>query len=86
LGSTINRVHFQITGEAMVLASFGIFIGLFFAIQFPILGVMGFIGAGTYAASALVSVILIYVITFLCALYPGNQASRIEPAIALHDE
>jgi len=86
LGSTVKRIHFQIIGEALVLVTFGIIIGLFFAIQFPILGVMGFIGPNIYLWAILVSVALIYVITFLCALYPGNQASKIEPAIALHDE
>jgi len=86
LGSTVKRIHAQIIGEALVLATFGIIIGLFFAIQFPILGVMGFIGPNIYLLATLVSVALIYVITFFCALYPGNQASKIEPAIALHDE
>jgi len=86
LGSTVKRIHVQIIGEALVLATFGIIIGLFFAVQFPILGVMGFIGPNIYLLATVVSVALIYIITFLCALYPGNQASNIEPAIALHDE
>lgn len=86
LGSTIAYVRRQITGEAMVLATFGMIIGLFFALQFPLLGVMGFISSQIYLAAALLSVVIIYGITFLCALYPSNQASRIEPAIALHSE
>ena len=86
LGSTVKRIHAQIIGEAMVLATFGIMIGLFFAIQFPLLGVFGFIGPNIYLLATFASVILIYVITFLCALYPGSQASNIEPAIALHDD
>ncbi|MBT4033971.1 MAG: FtsX-like permease family protein [Candidatus Marinimicrobia bacterium] len=86
LGSTVKRIHAQIIGEALVLATFGIIIGLFFAIQFPLLGVLGFIGPNIYLSATFISVALIYVITFLCALYPGNQASSIEPAMALHDD
>ena len=86
LGSTVGKIHFQIIGEALVLAFFGIVIGLFFALQFPLLGVMGFVSTGIYLLSTALSVLIILGITFLCALYPGNQAASIEPAIALHDE
>ncbi|NQV51179.1 MAG: ABC transporter permease [Candidatus Marinimicrobia bacterium] len=86
LGSTVKLIHVQIVGEAIVLATFGIIVGLFFAIQFPILGVMGFIGANNYLLAALSSVVVIYLLTIICALYPANQAANVEPAIALHED
>ncbi len=86
LGSTIGNIRQLIIGESMVLTSFGMVIGLFFAVQFPMLGLIGFIGNGVYVTAMLASIIIMYLVTLLCALYPGNRAALVEPAIALHEE
>lgn len=86
MGSTVRQVYSQIVGEALVLSTFGIVIGLFFAVQFPLLNLIPFIATGTYLLSIVIAVVLIYLITVVCALYPSALAVGIQPAIALHDE
>jgi len=86
LGASIQRIRHLIIGESLTLTSFGMIFGLFLALQFPMLGIIGFIGNGVYLSAMLVSALLMYLITYLCAVYPGNRAARVEPAIALHEE
>ena len=86
LGSTMKQVYSQIVGEALVLSTFGIILGLFLAVQFPMLGIIPFISNATYVVAIIVSIGVIYLITVICAMYPSNLASGIQPAIALHDE
>ncbi|NQU27098.1 MAG: ABC transporter permease [Candidatus Marinimicrobia bacterium] len=86
MGSTVKQIYSQIIGEALVLSIFGIGIGLFFAIQFPLLGLIPFISNATYFVSIIISILAIIGITALCALYPSALAANLQPAIALHDE
>ena len=86
LGSPSNTIYKQILGESIVLSTFGLFFGILIAIQFPILNLIGFIDTGIYYSSMIVSVISIYIVTSLCALYPAKLASDVQPAIALHYE
>ena len=64
---------------------FALILGCFFAVQFPLLNVFDF-ASGTYIAAIVISVIFIYVLVTLCALYPGKQAAAIHPAVALHED
>ncbi len=84
LGSPANTIYLQILGESIVLSTFGIVLGLIIAIQFPILNLIGFIDVGIYYVSIITSIISIYLVTSICALYPAKLASDIQPAIALH--
>jgi len=34
----------------------------------------------------LLAITFIYLLVFLCSLYPGRQAAAIYPAVALHEE
>ncbi len=86
MGSTIRQIHSQIIGEALVLSTFGMGVGIFFAVQFPLLDLIPFVSTATYTVSILLSIVVIYLITILCALYPSNLAAGLQPAIALHDE
>ncbi|MCP4633870.1 MAG: hypothetical protein GY855_13165 [candidate division Zixibacteria bacterium] len=86
LGANAMKIYHQIVGETVVLTTMGIIIGSLFAIQFPLLGVFGFIGTGIYISAFIVSVMSIYMISVSCALYPGWLASKIHPAEALHNE
>ncbi|MCK5330614.1 MAG: ABC transporter permease [Candidatus Marinimicrobia bacterium] len=86
MGSTERQIYFQIVGESLVLATFGMITGIFFAVQLPLLGLIPFISTMTYAVSILLSILVIYLITIVCALYPSNLAASLQPAIALHDE
>ncbi|QJW89891.1 FtsX-like permease family protein [Spirosoma taeanense] len=85
LGATGNGISTQFIGEIWVLATFGLLIGLLFAMQFPLLNVFD-LEAGVYLTAIVMSVIVIYVIVTLCALFPSRQAAQIQPAVALHEE
>ncbi|GAA4335425.1 ABC transporter permease [Flaviaesturariibacter amylovorans] len=81
-GASVSR---QLVQEALFLATLALLIGLFFAVQFPILHVFD-LPSSVYVAAIGLSVAFIYILVFLCALYPGRQAAAIYPAVALHEE
>jgi putative ABC transport system permease protein len=85
IGATGGSVQMQFLGEMWVLTVFSIVVGLLFAIQFPILKVFD-LQTEVYLMAMTVAVIVIFLIVTLCAWWPSRQASRIHPAIALHEE
>jgi putative ABC transport system permease protein len=86
LGSTANNILRQIIGEALVLSTLAMIFGSFFALQFPILGLLPMFDTKVYTIAYLISILVIYLITSLCAWYPSRIAASIEPADALRDE
>jgi len=85
LGAAASQIYWQFIGEVLVLATFGLMLGVFFAIQFPLLQVFE-IGTDVYVKALLGAVAIIYVLTALCAFYPSRQAAAIHPATALQEE
>jgi putative ABC transport system permease protein len=85
IGASGNSVSSQLVAEALILATFSIIIGSFFAVQFPLLNVFD-LPAGVYIAALGLSVAFIYLLVLVCSLYPGKQAAAIYPAVALHEE
>ena len=85
VGASSMNILFHFVGEAWSLATLAVFAGLFFAIQFPLLRVLD-IEPIIYIKGILFSTIFIYFIVFLCALYPSRQASKVFPALVLHEE
>lgn len=85
VGATGRSVSKQLVNEALVLSTLALAVGLFFAVQFPLLKVFD-LPAGVYVVAIILSVLFIYLLVFLCALYPGKQAAAIYPAVALHEE
>lgn len=85
VGASGISVSKQLVGESLVLSTIALLIGLFFAIQFPLLNVFD-ISTSVYLVAIGLSVAFIYLLVFLCALYPGRQAAAIYPAVALHEE
>lgn len=85
IGATGNAVSSQLILESMFLATISLVVGCFFAVQFPLLNVFN-VQASVYLFAILLSVVFIYLLVFLCSLYPGKQAAAILPAIALHEE
>lgn len=85
LGATGSGVSSQIVSESLILATFSMIIGSFFAIQFPLLNVFD-LPAMVYIIALLMSILFIYTLVFICSLYPGRQAAAIYPAVALHEE
>lgn len=86
VGADSSQIFKQITGEALVLATFGIIVGIFVAIQAPLLQFIEDIRTSTYILAVVFAAGMIYLIITICALYPSRLAARIQPAEALHDE
>jgi putative ABC transport system permease protein len=85
VGASGNDVSGQLVGEALVLATLSLIIGVFFAVQFPLMNVFD-LPANTYLIAMGLAIVFIYVLVIICALYPGRQAAAIYPAVALHEE
>ena len=69
----------------LVVATFAIGLGVFFAIQFPILNVFD-VAASVYIGGIVIAVLAVYLLVILCAWVPSRQAAMIHPAMALHEE
>ncbi|MEO6282437.1 MAG: FtsX-like permease family protein [Dyadobacter sp.] len=85
MGATEGKVTIQFLGEIWVIATFSLIIGLLFAIQFPLMHVFD-LDSEIYMTAIFASIVVIYIIVTLCAWFPSHQASRIHPALALHEE
>ena len=85
MGATGNSITKQFVGEMLVLATFAIGLGVFFAIQFPILNVFD-VAASVYIGGIVIAVLAVYLLVILCAWVPSRQAAMIHPAMALHEE
>ena len=85
VGATSTNISAYFIAEAMVLTSMALLIGLFFAIQFPLLNIFD-VSGGVYLKAIIIAVLFIYVLVLVCAFYPGKQAANIYPAVALHEE
>jgi putative ABC transport system permease protein len=85
VGATGKAISWQLVVEAILLATLSLIIGSFFAIQFPLLGVFD-LPANNYITAIICSIVFIYVLVIVCALYPGRQAAAIYPAVALHED
>jgi len=85
VGASATQISTQFIGEMLVLATFSITLGLFFAIQFPILKVFD-VNPSVYLMGILWAVLAIYGIVILCAWFPSRQAAKIHPATALHED
>jgi putative ABC transport system permease protein len=85
LGATRPGIASQFTGEVMILTLLAILIGVFFAIQVPLLKLID-IPQGIFYKAMTYSALIILAIVTICALYPSAQASRIQPATALHED
>lgn len=85
LGASNSAIGNQFVGEVLVVTTFSVIIGTLIAVQFPLMGAFE-LPAEDYLIATGIALVIIYLITFLCAWYPSFQAARIEPAQALHEE
>ena len=85
MGATKRAIMQQIIGETAMIATLGLLLGLFFAVQFPLLNIFD-ISSGVYGIAILLAVLAVYLLVLGCAYYPSRQASQIFPAEALRDE
>jgi len=85
LGATEGNISRQFVGEMWVLSTFALVLGLLLAVQFPLLNVFD-LDSGVYLLAMAASVVIIYLLVTLCALFPSRQAATVQPAVALHEE
>jgi putative ABC transport system permease protein len=85
IGASGQSVSSQLVSESLILATLSLILGTFFAVQFPLLNVFN-LQASIYIVAMILSIIFIYLLVFVCSLYPGKQAAAILPAVALHED
>ncbi|PMD91242.1 macrolide ABC transporter permease [Siphonobacter sp. BAB-5405] len=85
MGATEGAITLQFMSEIWVLTTFSIAVSLVVALQFPLLNAFD-MDASVYLTAILAAIISLYVLVTLCAWYPSRLASRIQPAVALHEE
>jgi putative ABC transport system permease protein len=85
VGASGSAVSTQIVTESLLLATLSLIIGTFFAIQFPLLNVFDLPGR-VYIIALCGAIIFIYLLVYICSVYPGKQAARVYPAVALHED
>jgi putative ABC transport system permease protein len=84
IGADAGDIYFQLLGEVVILATFGIIPSALLAFHFPLLHFLGFeMKQSIYVM--LFAALIIYVLVILCALYPSKLAASISPADALHE-
>lgn len=87
LGASAGEIYRQIVAEQFMLSSIAIALGLVLLVQLPLTGVLGeSLDWTVFLAAAALSMAVIYLLSLLCAVYPGWRASRLSPTEALHYE
>jgi putative ABC transport system permease protein len=86
LGATGQGVSLQVLGELLVVTTAGLLLAAALAVQFPLLGVIGWVSNGVYATAMALAALTIYGLTVVSALYPSWLATQVQPAEALHYE
>jgi putative ABC transport system permease protein len=87
LGARAGDIYRQIVAEQLLLSSVAIALGLVLLVQLPLTGALGdSLNWTVFGAATGLSVFVIYLLSLLCALYPGWRASRLNPTEALHYE
>jgi putative ABC transport system permease protein len=87
IGARAADIYRQIVAEQLLLSSLAMALGLALLVQLPLTGAFGAgLDWSVFAGAAALSMAVIYLISLLCALYPGWRASRLSPTEALHYE
>ena len=85
-GATAAAIRRQVLGEVLILTTFAVVAGVAVVAQFPLIELLGPIGARVYVAGLAAAVVCIYGLTAVCAWAPSRLASSIVPAEALRYE
>lgn len=84
MGASGAGIVKQIIQETLLLVGIAMIIGLIIAIHLPLLKVYD-VSNQVYLWGVLGAAVLLGLIVFICAWYPGRKAAEIQPAIALHE-
>jgi len=85
LGANTTEISKQFMLEVLVLTGSALLIGVFFAVQVPLLNVTEF-EDGIFYKAIVLACLIILTLVFLCALFPSLQAAKITPANSLHED
>jgi putative ABC transport system permease protein len=87
IGASGGHIYRQIIAEQMLLSTVAMVAGLFLLVQLPITGALGqSLNWTVFLVASAVSMGIIYLLSLLCAVYPGWRASQLSPTEALHYE
>lgn len=86
VGASRSAIHRQVVLEQLILASFGIVLGVALVVQLPLLELAGFLSPRVFAAGLLLASLAIYLLAALCAFYPSRIIGLVDPAEALRYE
>jgi putative ABC transport system permease protein len=84
MGATKVNILGHFIGETAMIATFSLILGLFFAVQFPLLRIFD-LPVSVYVWGMVLAVLAIYLLVVLCAFLPSKQASNVFPANALRE-
>ena len=85
MGATPAEVTTQFVLEVLLVTFAGLLLGIFFAIQVPLLELLPIPGKFFYLGIGAAVATILLIVT-LCALIPSRQAAGIHPALVLHEE
>lgn len=87
IGADAGHIYRQIIAEQLLLSSVAMLAGLLLLVQLPVTGAFGDeLNWPVFVVAAALSMAVIYLLSLLCAVYPGWRASRLSPTEALHYE
>ncbi|MGX4642378.1 ABC transporter permease [Massilia sp. SYSU DXS3249] len=87
IGASAGQIYRQIIAEQFMLSSAAILLGLVLLVQLPLTGALGeSLNWTVFGGAAALATAVIYLISSVCAVYPGWRASRLSPTEALHYE
>ena len=85
LGAHSTNIASQFTLEILILSSLAILAGVLIAVQVPLMKLLPLDSSVFYRAIVFAILIILGIVT-ICAVYPSYQASKIHPAMALHED
>ncbi len=85
-GASRQAVHRQVLLELSLVTSLAVAPALVLVLQLPLLSLFGGIEPGQVILAAVAALVVIFVLTLTCGLYPSRVATRLAPADALRWE
>lgn len=85
IGALATQIQQQIVSETIVMTIIGLILGVFLAIQVPLLKLYN-VDLIVYLQSIMFSIVFIAFIAIVCSAYPSFLASKIQPALTLHED
>jgi putative ABC transport system permease protein len=85
-GASRRRIHRQIVGEVFVFTTIGVGAAILVVAQLGLFDLLANFSTRVSVGAVTITLVLLYSMTALCAIYPSRMATRIEPAQALHDD